>query len=455
MFKKINHIHFVGIGGAGMSGIAQVLLSINYKVTGSDISKSDAVLRLVKQGAKVYIGHKKENIYGADVVVTSTAIFPDNPEVEEALRKKIPVIPRAEMLAELMRLKYAITIAGTHGKTTTTSIVAMILDKGGLDPTVIIGGKLMNIGSHARYGKGDYIVAEADESDGSFLKLTPAIAIVTNIDADHLDYYGNIENIKEAFVTFVNKVPFYGCSIICGDDVNTKSIIPMIKRKYYTYGLNGDYDFTARDIKLKKLRSEFTVYYKKTKLGMVEFSKMGRHNVSNALAAIAVGHELGIKFTAIKEALRNFKGVERRLEIIGEKKNVEFIDDYGHHPNEIIATLDAIKKSWPDRRLLVIFQPHRYTRTKAHQWAFAKSFEDADKLWLTPIYPAGEQPISGVSTELIMAHFSKNKIKNVMLIKDMVSLIDSVKKELRPGDILLTLGAGPIWKTGRQLFEEY
>ncbi len=438
-----------------MSGIAQVLLDLGYRVSGSDITESELTKKLCRLGAKVYYSHKRGNITGADVVVTSTAIFPKNPEVREAVKKKVPVIPRAEMLAELMRLKYAIAVAGTHGKTTTTSIISMVLDKGGNDPTVIIGGKLINISSHARSGRGEYLVAEADESDGSFLMLTPAIAVVTNIDADHLDYYKNIENIKDAFVRFINKVPFYGCAIICGDDVNVKSIIPEIHRKYYTYGIKGNNDFTAKKIKTGNENSEFTVCFKGKELGNVKIGIIGMHNVNNALAAVAVGYELGIKFADIKKALKSFRGVERRMQIVGKRNNTIFIDDYGHHPTEIEETLKAVKGSWPKRRLLVIFQPHRYTRTQVQEYNFAGALDRADKLWLTPVYAAGERPIANVSTERLMSHFSKKKLRNVKLVKDDGKLIEAVLAELKPGDILLTLGAGPIWRTGLKIIGKY
>ncbi len=438
-----------------MSGIAQVLLSLGYKVTGSDMTQSEITRKLSGLGAKIYSCHKKENISGADVVVTSTAILPDNPEVSSSIKRKIPVIPRAEMLTELMRLKYAITVAGTHGKTTTTSIVSMVLDKGKLDPTVIIGGKLINIASHARCGKGEYIVAEADESDGSFLLLTPTIAIVTNIDADHLDYYRNIDNIKDAFVGHINKVPFYGCAIICGDDANVRSIMPRIKRKYYTYGIKGNHDFTAKKIRSSGVSSVFTVYFRNKKLGELTIGMTGMHNVNNALAAVAAGHELEIGFKDIKKALGQFKGVERRLQIVAKKRKTLFIDDYGHHPTEISATLDAIKNGWPGRKLLVIFQPHRYTRTQAQEYNFAKSLNSADRLWITPIYPAGEKPIANVSSKSIMKHFSAGKLKQVTLAKSEKALINSIMKELKPGDILLTLGAGPIWKTGLEIIDKY
>ncbi|MDH5174541.1 MAG: UDP-N-acetylmuramate--L-alanine ligase, partial [Elusimicrobiota bacterium] len=364
MLKNIQHVHFVGIGGSGMSGIAEVLINLGYKVSGSDLKQTEVTERLASLGGKIFIGHRPEQIRNAHVVVTSSAVLPDNPEVVQAKKLKIPVIPRAEMLAELMRLKYAVTIAGTHGKTVTTSLVSMVLAEGGLDPTVVIGGRLKNIGSSAKLGKGEFIVAEADESDGSFLKLTPTIALVTNIDDDHLDHYKTLDNIKSAFTQFVNKVPFYGSIILCGEDENIKSIIPQITRKYYTYGIGKNYDFYAENIVHKEMDTEFDLCFTGKNLGRLRIHLPGVHNVVNSLGAAAVGIELGIELEKIRKAFLDFTGVSRRLEVKARKKDIVFIDDYGHHPTEIRVTLETIKSIWPERRLLVVFQPHRYTRTR-------------------------------------------------------------------------------------------
>jgi len=437
-----------------MSGIAEVLINLGYKVTGSDLKQTEVTQRLASLGGKVFIGHKPEQVGNAHVVVTSSAVLPDNPEVIQAKKLKIPVIPRAEMLAELMRLKYAVTIAGTHGKTTTTSLVSMVLAEGGLDPTVVIGGRLKNIGSSAKLGRGEFMVAEADESDGSFLKLTPTIALLTNIDDDHLDYYKTLDNIKSTFVQFVNKVPFYGSIILCGEDENIKSIIPYITRKYYTYGRAKKYDFYAENIEYKAMNTEFDFYSFGKKLGRLKLHLPGIHNVINSVAAAAVGIELGIEFEKIRKAFVEFTGVSRRLEVKARKNNIVFMDDYGHHPTEIRATLEAVKSIWPERRLLVVFQPHRYTRTRDLAEKFGPSFDSASQVWLTEIYSAGEKPIPGISSSLILKSFPAEKRENVRLISDNEVLIEEVAKELRPHDVLLTLGAGDIYKLGDEILKK-
>jgi len=448
MFKQIQHIHFVGIGGSGMSGIAEVLLNLGYRVSGSDLKSTEVTEHLKRLGAVVRIGHRAANIRGAHVVVTSTAVSKTNPEVVAAEKIKIPVIPRIEMLAELARLKYAITIAGTHGKTTTTSLAALVLEKGHKDPTIVIGGRLKNLKSGAKLGRGDFLVAEADESDGSFLKLHPAITVVTNIDNDHLDYYGTLENIKQAFVKHINSVPFYGCSILCADDANVMEIMPQLNRRYITYGLKGAPDFTAVDIKPLACGSRFQVIYKGRKLGKVNLRVPGRHNILNSLAAIAVGVELDIPFPLIAEALGEYAGVGRRLEIKGDINNIIVIDDYGHHPTEITATLCAIKDSWPKRRLVVLFQPHRYSRTAHLYQEFGRVFGKADEVRLLDIYPAGEKPMPGVTSQLIFQCL-KDDGRNVAYFKD----VEMLARELKPGDIVLTLGAGDVWKTGEELLK--
>src|SRR3989339_1404383 len=449
--KKFKNIHFVGIGGSGMSGIAEVLLNLGFNVSGSDLKETDVTKRLRKVGAEIKIGHRKENLENSkvDVVVTSTAVTKDNPEVVAAHSQKIPVIPRAEMLAELMRLKYSIAIAGCHGKTTTTSMASLILANAGFDPTVVIGGKFNNFGTGAKLGKGEYLVAEADESDGSFLKLFPTFAVVTNIDNDHLDHYGTLENIKLAFIEFINKIPFYGCAILCNDNENLKSIIPMITRKYYTYGFNGTADFKAVNVKPTDVGSRFDVMFHGKKLGSIKLKVPGKHNVLNALASVICGYELEIKFPKIKSALLEFSGVGRRLEKRGSYKGVVFIDDYGHHPTEIKATLSAIRSINPDKRIFVLFQPHRYSRTQLLKDEFGKVFGDADVIRILDIYAASEKPIPGISSQTIIDAIAKNEKKDAGKFSD----VNTVSKEIKSGDVVITLGAGDVWKKSAEILK--
>lgn len=435
-----------------MSGIAEVLLNLGFNVSGSDLKETDVTKRLSECGAKISIGHKKENVVGKDssggenskidVMVTSTAVTKDNPEVLAAFENKIPIIPRAEMLAELMRLKYSIAIAGCHGKTTTTSMVSLILANAGFDPTVVIGGRFNNFGTGAKLGKGEYLVAEADESDGSFLKLFPTFAVVTNIDNDHLDHYGTLENIKSAFVQFINKIPFYGCAILCSDDENLKSIIPQITRKYYTYGFNDFADFKAKNVTVTASGSRFEVVNHDGILGSIELKVPGRHNVLNALASVVCGYELEIEFSEIAKALLDFSGVGRRLERKGNYKEVIFIDDYGHHPTEIKATLSAIRSVNPKKRLFVLFQPHRYTRTQLLKESFGPAFGDADAIRILDIYAASEKPIPGISAQTVIDSIKKTGKKDVAKFKAAGSTV----KEIKNGDVVVTLGAGDIWK---------
>jgi UDP-N-acetylmuramate--alanine ligase len=453
MFKRIQNIHFVGIGGAGMSGIAEVLLNLGYKVTGSDIKDTETVSRLRSLGGNIFIGHRESNVKGTDVVVVSTAIDATNPEVTEAIREKIPVIPRIEMLAELMRLKYGVAIAGTHGKTTTTSLVAVVLAKGDLDPTAIIGGKLNNIGSGAKLGQGEFLVAEADESDGSFLKLTPTIGVITNIDDDHLDYWKNIDNIHDAFVEFANKTPFYGSMIICGDDPGVRAVIPRLKRKYVTYGLSvnsvSNCDLIAHNIEFAGFGAEFDVIYYENNLGRVRLNVPGLHNVYNAMAAIGVGLELAIPFETIAQGISDFKGVVRRLQLKGEAHKVVIMDDYGHHPTEIKATLAALKKYWP-KKLLVIFQPHRFSRTRLLAAEFSTAFAQADELIVMDIYSAGEKFVPGVSSQLVIDEVKKSGFSNIHYLPGRKEVVDYLAGT--PADTLvLTLGAGDVWKAGEEL----
>ncbi len=453
MYGRIEKIHFVGIGGIGMSGIAEVLLNLGYKVSGSDLRKSEITERLASLGGEIFYGHVRENVAGVDVVVISSAVKNDNPEVQEAREHLIPVIPRAEMLAELMRMKYGIAIAGTHGKTTTTSMVATLLGFAGIDPTIVIGGRLNSLGSNARLGQGKFLVAEADESDGSFLKLSPTIAVVTNIDADHLDFYSGIEEIKDTFVEFINKVPFYGLTVLCIDNDNVADIIPRVNKRFLTYGLSAQADIRACDIKLAGLSTSFVAQYRGERLGEISFKMPGAHNVLNALAAIGVALELNVPFPVIQEGFRDFGGVGRRFQVKGEVNDIMVVDDYGHHPTEIRATLAAASGGW-DRRLVVVFQPHRYTRTKELYDEFVKAFHDADVLILTDIYPAGEEPIEGVTAEALARSVRQHGQKDVTHIADREELVGHLQAILKPGDILLTLGAGNIWQTGEQLLRK-
>jgi UDP-N-acetylmuramate--alanine ligase len=452
VYGKIDRIHFVGIGGIGMSGIAEVLLNLGYKVSGSDLRASEITERLASLGGGIFLGHARENVVNADVVVISSAVANDNPEVLEAHERLIPVIPRAEMLAELMRMKYGIAVAGTHGKTTTTSMVATLLSKGGIDPTIVIGGRLNSIGTNARLGQGRFLVAEADESDGSFLLLSPTIAVVTNIDADHLDFYSGIEEIKDTFVEFINKVPFYGLAVLCLDNGNVTDILPRVKKRFTSYGLSSQDDFRATEVRLCGFTTSFVAHHKGVRLGRITCAMPGAHNVLNALAAIAVAMELDVPFETIREGFATFGGVGRRFQLKGEVNGVMIVDDYGHHPTEIRATLAAASGGW-DRRLVVVFQPHRYTRTKELFEEFVKAFHDADVLILTDIYPAGEAPIEGVTAEGLAARIRRHGQRDVTWISDRELLCDHLERILLPGDTLLTLGAGNVWQVGQSMLE--
>ncbi|MBW2552646.1 MAG: UDP-N-acetylmuramate--L-alanine ligase [Deltaproteobacteria bacterium] len=452
MYQRIKHIYFVGIGGAGMSGIAEVLLNLDYKVSGSDIKLSEITERLKRLGATIYQGHSENHITDVDVVVTSSAVKSNNPEVSAARSRAIPVIPRAEMLAELMRLKYGIAVAGAHGKTTTTSLIGIILDRGGISPTVVNGGILNTINTNAILGTGDFMVAEADESDGSFLKLSPTIAIITNIDSEHLDYYQNITEIKRAFIQFANKVPFYGLNILCLDNEYIQDLIPLLEKRYLTYGLTPQADLQAREVTVKGLSMIFRVYYHNEELGKVELKMPGLHNVYNALAAIATAVELNLDFSVTKEALKTFEGVKRRFQIKGESNGITLVDDYGHHPTEIKATLSTAKNIW-EGRLVVVFQPHRYTRTRDLFKDFLTAFNQADLLLLTDIYPAGEDPLPGVNVETLCHGIREHGHKNVYYHPQKEETVEYLTKLLQPGDVVITLGAGNIWQLGEQLLQ--
>jgi len=449
---KIKQIHFIGIGGSGMNGIAEVLINMGYKVTGSDLSETDVTRRLKSLGAVIFTGHREENVAGSQCVVYSSAVKKDNPELKEASARLIPAIPRAEMLAELMRMKYGIAIAGTHGKTTTTSMVSMILGAANLDPTIVIGGKLNSLGANAKLGGGDFLVAEADESDGSFLKLSPTIAAVTNIDREHMDHYADMEAVKAAFLDFINKVPFYGCAVICLDHPVLQSLIPKITRRFITYGLTAQADVHARAIKYDGMQTSFEVWQNRTLLGGMTLNLPGEHNVYNALAAVSVARELDIPFAAIKAGLLEFTGVERRFHMRGDVAGILVVDDYGHHPEEIKAVLRAAKKGW-DRRLVVAFQPHRYTRTQDLFEEFLSAFNDADKLVLTDVYAAGETQIEGASGEALYNGIRAYGHKDVSFVPGVKDLPKFLGDRLVAGDMLITLGAGDVWKAGVALVE--
>src|SRR5712692_2249015 len=451
MFKRYQQIHFVGVGGSGMSGIAEIMSNLGYRVTGSDQRRNEAIERLERLGAKVFIGHEASHVEGAHVIVYSSAVSRDNIEVQVARQRGIPVIPRAEMLAELMRLKYGIAVAGTHGKTTTTSMIGAVLSEGRLDPTIVVGGRVTNLGSNARLGQGEYLVAEADESDGSFLKLAPTIAVVTTVDAEHLDHYGTLDAIRDAFVAFVNKVPFYGAAVLCLDQPNIQLLIPRIDKRIITYGLESGADLVARRLHLSGLTSRFEVFQRGTSLGECTLQVPGRHNVLNALAAITVALDLEIPFLTIQKALGGFMGVQRRFQVRGRAGGVTVVDDYAHHPVEIRATLAAAKAGF-DQRVVTIFQPHRYTRTYHLREAFLTAFNQADVLIVMDIYPAGEAPIPGVDAadlaDAIRAHGHRDV---TYLGRDRARVIDHVINVTRPGDLVITLGAGDVNQLGAEL----
>jgi UDP-N-acetylmuramate--alanine ligase len=450
-FRNFQRIHLVGIGGSGMSGIAEVLLSTSYAVSGSDLKISSVTERLRNLGAKIYEGHEAENVRGAHVVVVSSAVPPDNVEVVEAHRQKIPVIPRAEMLAELMRLKYGIAVAGAHGKTTTTSMVASVLAAADLDPTFVVGGRVNHAGANARVGQGDYMVVEADESDRSFLLLAPVIAVVTTIDREHLDQYSSLEEIQDIFLQFVNRVPFYGSVILCVDEPNVQAILPRVKRPVITYGTSSQADVVISQVKLNGLASEFRLSYNGDDLGLFTLpTPPGIHNVRNAAASAAVALSLNVPADLIRSGLAKFSGVGRRFEIKGTYAGVTLIDDYGHHPAEIRATLEAAR-GCGYKRLLVLFQPHRYTRTQ-HLWDdFRNCFNQADVLVLTEIYAAGEAPIEGVTGERLAEAISSAGHKNVTFSSTMQGGLEYMLREARPGDAILAIGAGSINRVLDQL----
>jgi UDP-N-acetylmuramate--alanine ligase len=450
MFRKARRLHFVGVGGAGMSGIAEVLVNLGYPVSGSDLVSSPATRRLRKLGATVQRGHRASHVQGVDVVVVSSAVGPDNPEVVEARRRRIPVIPRAEMLAELMRMKYGVAVAGSHGKTTTTAMIAEVLGKGGLDPTVVIGGRIATLHSGAKLGKGEMMVAEADESDGSFLKMKPTVAVVTNIDREHLDHYADLLAIQDAFHQFVSRVPFYGAVVACVDDPNVRALLARVDRLLITYGLSSEAEISATDVTVAGFGSRFTALRRGARLGEVRLQVPGRHSVYNALAAIAVGLELDVPFACAARALARFKGVDRRFQLRGTAFGAMVVDDYGHHPTEIAATLAAAREGF-GVRTIVVFQPHRYTRTRALLEEFGRAFFLADQVVVTEIYPAGEVPIPGVNGAAVADALVRHGHPSVTFEPDLARIPALLRGIVREGDLVLTLGAGNVWKTGEEL----
>ncbi|MFO0670677.1 MAG: UDP-N-acetylmuramate--L-alanine ligase [Polyangiaceae bacterium] len=459
MFRgRVRHVHFVGIGGIGMSGLAEILRTMEFDVSGSDLKANDNTRRLETMGVTFQAGHRAENVEKADVVVYSSAISSENPELVRARALEIPIVSRGEMLAELMRVKYCVTISGSHGKTTTTSLVSTVLRAAGLDPTVVVGGKVNALGSNARLGAGDLFVAEADESDGSFLRLTPTIAVVTNIDAEHLDHYGTHENVKDAFVQFANKVPFYGLCVMCLDHPHVQEILPRISRRHVTYGMSRQADYRARDLVHDGLETRFSCYRRNEPLGEFTVRMPGAHNVLNSLAVIAVADELEVPLNVTREAIASFHGVQRRFTVLGtapleagaEKGDVMIVDDYGHHPAEIEATLAAAQSGF-DRRVVVAFQPHRYTRTQALFEDFTRAFNGADVLLVTDVYPAGEAPIVGATGEALADAIRAHGHHAVSYVKDKKNVTAALRAVVKPGDLVIALGAGDINQSAREL----
>ncbi len=457
--RKINRIHFVGIGGVGMGGIAEVLVNLGYAVQGSDLKQSRVTRRLANLGADIIIGHRRENVGDADLVVVSSAIDPENPEIVAAREQRKPIVRRAEMLAELMRFRFAIAVSGTHGKTTTTSLIASVLADAGEDPTFLIGGRLKSADTNGRLGAGHYLVAEADESDASFIHLQPMLAVVTNIDNDHLSTYGgDIDQLREGFLEFLHNLPFYGVAVVCADDPGVQAIMPSLKRAVLTYGIDADADIRAENVEVLGGRSRFCVRRPgKGKAFHVTLNLPGRHNVLNALAAIAVAHELEIDDKAVRHALENFEGIDRRMQTLGEVRTaagkVLFVDDYGHHPTEIVATIQAVRESWPNRRLVVVFQPHRYTRTRDLLDDFAEALSTAECLFITEVYAAGEDPIVGADGRSICRAIRTRGRVEPVFVPELDQLPELLNGVLGAGDIVLTLGAGDIGTAAAHLPE--
>lgn len=450
--ETMENIHFVGIGGVGMSGIAKILLEMGYHVSGSDLKESEITRRLKELGAIIYQGHDRKNLNGAKVVVVSSAIPKNNPEVIAAQEKQIPVWQRAEMLAKLMQEKRGIAIAGAHGKTTTTSMISMILERSGFDPTIVIGGEVNDIGSNAKLGKGEYLVAEADESDGSMLRLDPTIAVVTNIEDDHLDHYGSLDNIIKAFTEFINKIPPQGFALLCKDNANVQKIMEELQVKTITYALEENADYLAKEIKMDNLSSSFAVWAYGRLLGTITLRVPGLHNIYNALAATAICLEQGVGFEQVKSSLALFSGVQRRFQIIGQIEEIMVVDDYAHHPTEIKVTLQAARDGWQGR-IIAVFQPHRYTRTKLLHDEFAKSFSQADIIILNEIYSAGENPIPGITGESLGSAIEKYEEREVALLPTKKEIVEHLVKIVQPGDLVITIGAGDIWMVAQELVQ--
>lgn len=447
MFLKTRRIHLVGIGGSGMSGIAEVLLTLGYRVSGSDLVSSAVTARLKRLGARIHRGHRAGNAADAEVVVVSAAVRSDNAEVVEARRRKIPVIPRAEMLAELMRMKYGVAVAGAHGKTSTTAMIAEVLTGGGLDPTVVIGGRVKSLRSGAKLGKGEVMVAEADESDGSFLKMKPTIAVVTNIDREHLDHYRDLAEIQDTFVQFLSRVPFYGAAVVCLDEPNVREILPRVDRRLVTYGFSSQADIVAAETRFQGFGASFSALHRGETLGTVRLGVPGRHTVANALAAIAVGLELDVPFESMRRSLGRFRGVDRRFQWKGEAFGARVVDDYGHHPTEIQATLAAAREGFGSRTI-VVFQPHRYSRTRLLLEAFGRSFFLADHVLVLPVYAAGETPVPGVDGESVADALVRHGHPSVEFVPRLSDVPKRLRRIVRPGDLVITLGAGDVWKAG-------
>ena len=449
---KVKKIHFVGIGGIGMSGIAELMTNLGYDVTGSDINETEITEYLKTLGAVIYRGHSSENVSDVDMVVYSSAIKMDNPELKEAIRKNILVIRRAEMLGEIMRMKYSIAVAGTHGKTTTTSMIGLVLTEGGLDPTLIIGGKLKSLKSNIKLGEGEFLVAEADEFDRTFLKLIPTFAVITTIESEHLDCYKNLDEIKDAFVEFANRIPFFGTVTLCIDEIGVRDVVQRIRRRVSTYGISKDADLRAEPTMFDKNKSKFKAIYKNKTLDNFLINCPGIHNIKNSLAAISIGLELEIPVEKIKKALSQFTGVHRRFEIKADINNILIVDDYAHHPTEIEATLKAAKIGW-NGRIITVFQPHLYSRTRDFYRVFGQSFFDSDILIVTEIYPAREKPIDGISGRLISDRAVECGHKNAIFLSSEFEIIEYIKKIVKPNDIVITMGAGDIWKIGEKLIQ--
>ena len=451
MFGKTGHIYIIGIGGAGLSGITEILLNLGFQVSGSDLRRTETTNHLSTLGAKVYYQHEAEQIAGADVVVMSPAIPPQNPEIVAAKQRKIPVIRGAEMLAEIMRMKFSVAVSGTHGKTTTTAMTAAVLDK--LDPTVVVGGKLINLGSHARIGHGEMMVVEADEAYGSIEKFFPTVAVVTSVDADHLDYYNSVEEIGETFLKFINKVPFYGLGVLCLDQENIQQLIPRVEKRYVTYGIETRADVMADQIQVEGPTSRYHVRANEKILGEVHLKMPGHHNISNSLAAMAVGLELDVPFDQAREALESFQGVHRRFEIIGQVNDIIVVDDYAHNPAKLKATFSAVRQSY-NRRVVAIFQPHRYQRVKHLAEEFSRSFYETDVLIVSSIYGAGEAPVEGVTAEKLARAIQAHGHCHVNYIPNKDEIVNALVELVRPNDIVITVGAGDIWQVGRALLDK-